>query len=180
MYVTALSWRAISMDELFHTGTGVVDKLSTCRECCWESKILRWRSWQQPENIPPRGWRTPSPLHWRQERYEAMTRGWNGSKQVITQEVCLCVHASGILQCLHICTYRWQCPGSGQTAFHSCPVRRLWSWWYIDLVRYHGVCVRWQQLKRLYCQSETFPSLWHRTSRLTVRKKSSLMCAKCV
>lgn len=108
------------------------------------------------------------------ERYVVMTRGWNGSKQhIITQEVfslSVCIHASGILKCLHICTCRWQYPGSGQTAVQSCPVRRWWSWCHIDLVCYHGICVHWQQLRRLYCQSETFPSLWRRMSRLTKRE----------
>lgn len=107
-------------------------------------------------------------------RYAVMTRGWNGSKQTgyytgSVLLICLYVHAPGML-----CTCRWWCPGSGQTAVHSCPARRWWSWWRIGLVHYLGVCVHWRPLRRLCCQSETFPSLWRRTSTMTTREKPSL------
>lgn len=101
------------------------------------------------------------------ERYVVMSRGWIGSKQLITQEVCsrsVCMHLA-MLKYYHICTCRWLYPGSGQTAVQSGPVRRWWSLWHIDWAHYPGVCVHWLQPRRPYCQSETFPSLWRRTSR---------------
>lgn len=122
---------AIKIDERHHTVWGLVDKLTTCKECCWESRILRYRSLQQPRNILPRGWRTPNPQHWKEKKMVGCNDNkvrWlqtflttNIISKSMFEHVSDTSHLSGKT---HINTCRSQYPGSEQRAVHSCPAHR--------------------------------------------------------
>lgn len=76
---------------MFIWGEEAVDKLNTCKECCWESRSLHYMSLQQPENIPPRGWRIPSPLHWKRKMM-VKWRCWLSEMTSFKHKDGLCLH----------------------------------------------------------------------------------------